>query len=114
MSIAVLVNTVLRYPRYVPRTMGTTIRKKPGSPKGQPKPVKRRLDPAFSDRLKQMMDARKVDVPELAKRVGCSRAAIHRYLKGAPTYVEPHLFIDICEELGISATWLLYGDRQRQ
>jgi DNA-binding Xre family transcriptional regulator len=90
-----------------------TARKRPGSPKGQPKPVKRRLDPAFSERLKDTMQAKKLDVPALAKRIGCSRAAIHRYLKGAPAYVEPHIFIDICEELGISPTWLLYGDRNR-
>ena len=83
----------------------------PGSPKGQPKPSKRRLDVDFSRRLHAAMQAKPnlADVPNLAKRVGCTRAVLGKYLSGNSKTIEALLLFEIADALDASPGWLLTG-----
>jgi transcriptional regulator with XRE-family HTH domain len=96
-------------------------RRTPGSRKGDAKPVKRKLDPAFHSRLKAAMRGAgyshngngELDVPRLAKEVGCTRAVIHKYLKpGESKTIEALLLFAIADKLGVAARWLLKSDGQ--
>ena len=100
------VNTLYERAPYV-LPMVTTVRAKPGAKKGVPKPLKRRLDPGFPSRFRAALEMQKITEAELARRVGCSRQAIYRYLSGEAAYMDPHLLLDICEELGISPRLLI-------
>lgn len=85
-------------------------RKSPGSKKGVPKPLKRSLDPAFGRRLHAAMILKGYEVPELAKLVKCTRAALGKYLSGASRGVEALLLFEIAEKLEVSPSWLLKGE----
>jgi len=112
MSIYGAVNTDLRVNRYVWRMPKGG--KKPGSPKGVPKPLRRVLDPQFGTRLKVAMDMQPgLSVPDLTRKVGCTRAVIWKYLNGNSRSIDVHLFLDICEALGVSPRWLLSGTTQQ-
>lgn len=84
-------------------------RRKPGSAKGESKPLKRTLDQGFHKRLDMAMQAQGVDVPMLAKRAKCTRAALHRYLdaKKPPKQIEALLLFAISDALDVSPRWLL-------
>jgi transcriptional regulator with XRE-family HTH domain len=84
-------------------------RRKPGSPKGQSKPPKRKLDPQFPARLLQAMKLKNITVPELAPKAGCTRAVLHKYLNGNSSSIEALLLYDICDILDVSPRWLLKG-----
>ena len=110
MSVYVEVNTHLRPARY--RQAMAVTRRRPGSPKGQPKPAKRQLDPNFPKRFKAAMANKPgTTVPALARRVLCTRAVLLKYLKpGASKTIEALLLFAIAKELGVSPAWLLTGD----
>lgn len=81
---------------------------KPGSPKGQSKPLKRQLDARFQARLRTAMKAAQhISVPDLARKVGCTRAALHNYLKEEKSSIEAFLLFKLADALGVSARWLL-------
>lgn len=102
------VNIDLRRRRYRYRM---PIRKgRPGSPKGQAKPPKRRLDPGFPGRLKKAMAAVKVNDAELARRAGRTRAVIGQYLAGDKTSIDGLLLFDVADALDVSGRWLVKGD----
>lgn len=117
MGISAIVNTDLRSRGYVPGIMGTTTtKKKPGSPKGQPKPRTRNVDAEFPSRLLAAMRVKNYtikDVPAIAQGVGCSRAVLHQYLSGEKKTLDTLLFMDICYFLAADPYWLLYGDSRR-
>jgi transcriptional regulator with XRE-family HTH domain len=79
----------------------------PGSKKGQPKPMKRQLDSEFKTRFAVAVGNRAI--PELAKKVGCSRAALGNYLNGRSKTIEALLLFQLAKELDVSARWLLTG-----
>ena len=89
----------------------TTRRGIPGSPKGQPKPTKRQLDAGFSKRLgaAMKMNPNLSTVPELAKRVQCTRAVLGKYLSGKSKTIEALLLFEIADALDTSPGWLLTG-----
>ncbi len=109
MIIYVYVNHYLRDASYL-----TSMKIKPvapGSKKGQAKPIKRRLDQGFSERLIMAMSAAGLDVPLLAKRVGCTRAVLGKYkTPGQSKTIEAHLLFEIADALGISVYWLLKNE----
>jgi transcriptional regulator with XRE-family HTH domain len=100
------VNPNLSFPAYV----SWMRRKKPGSPKGQAKPKKRRLDAGFPKRLQAAMDKKGWNDTELAKQAGCTKAVIGQYLSGKKTNVDALLLFDIAEKLDVSARHLAKGD----
>ena len=53
-----------------------------------------------------------ISVSDLAARVGCTRAALHKYLNGKSRSIEIHLFFEICEALNVSSHWLLLSKGQ--
>lgn len=88
-------------------------RRKPGSPKGQPKPSKRQLDRDFPKRFAAAFALRPgLTVPQLAAKVGCTRAVLHKYLNGKSKTIEALLLFAIADELGVSAAWLLKNQGQ--
>jgi transcriptional regulator with XRE-family HTH domain len=106
MSIYVEVNANLHTARY--RYPMITKRRRPGSPKGQTKPAKRVLDSEFPKRLKASFALRPgLDVPQLAREVGCTRAVLHNYRKGKNKTIEALLLFKMADALGVSARWLL-------
>lgn len=109
MTIYAEVNTYLRPTGYV---WGMAEKRQPpGSKKGKPKPVKRRLDAEFPSRLKTAMVAKDMDVPTLSRKVPCTRAVLLKYLeRGKSTTIEPHLLFDLADALAVSARWLLKAD----
>jgi len=87
-----------------------TKRRRPGSPKGQPKPAKRVLDPNFPGRLQEAIDDRPgLTVPQLSRDVGCTRAVIWKYLNGGSKTIEAILLFTLADALKVSARWLLTG-----
>lgn len=115
-----LVNDCLRGNVYFQSMPPKQKRRPPGSKKGEPKPLKRSLDEDFPKRLQAAMrgagfttsDARselRLDVSKLARQSGCTRAVIHKYLKGSRT-IEAHLLFDLSVALNVSPVWLLKGD----
>lgn len=83
-------------------------RRRPGSPKGQLKPLKRQLDEGFPGRLRAAFKNRPgFDVPLLAKKIGCTRAVLLKYLAGKSKTIEALLLFAIANELQVSAAWLL-------
>lgn len=105
------VNSLLRADCYRPWVPAK--RRPPGSPKDQPKPLKRTLDSEFPKRLKQAMGehdgGRGIGVPELARKVKCTRATLLNYTKGVSKTVEPLLLLEIADALGVRLSWLLSG-----
>lgn len=108
------VNNHLRRSQY--RAAMIEKQRQPGSPKGEAKPVKRKLDARFSERLNIAMRAAgytedgdgKLDVPRLARHARCTRAVIHKYLKpGESKAIEALLLFEIADRLNVSARWLL-------
>jgi transcriptional regulator with XRE-family HTH domain len=86
------------------------LRRSPGSPKGQKKPMKRTLDPEFRKRLHAAMKAHMgIEVPELAAKVGCTRAVLHKYLNGNSKTIEALLLFELADKLNVSTHWLLLG-----
>lgn len=83
------------------------VKKRPGSPKGQPKPLKRVLDQEFPVRLRKAMERKGVGVPELAKLTPCTRAALLKYLSGNAKTIEALLLFDMTAALEVSPNWLL-------
>jgi len=111
MTIYESVNTDLRRSRYVWRM--AKLPRKPGSAKGVPKPLRRVLDPEFGVRLKIAMDRQPgLTVPALARKIGCTRAALWNYLNGNSRTIDVHLFLDLCEALEVAPRWLLSGRAQ--
>ncbi len=86
----------------------TPKRRRPGSPKGQPKPAKRQLDDQFALRFKAALAHMPgMDVPALAAAVGCTRAVLHKYLGGTSKTIEALLLFEIADKLDVSPDWLL-------
>lgn len=86
-------------------------RMRPGPKRGVPKPLKRQLDPEFHSRLRTAMQTAGVEVPQLARDVGCTRAALHKYLDpGKSKHIEALLLSAIAERLRVSAKWLLLNE----
>jgi transcriptional regulator with XRE-family HTH domain len=81
---------------------------KPGSPKGQPKPAKRTLDPKFPARLLEAMHG--MTVSELARSAKCTRAVLCNYLNGKNKTIEALLLFKIADVLDVSVRWLLIGE----
>jgi transcriptional regulator with XRE-family HTH domain len=90
------------------------LRRKPGSPKDQPKPRKWLLDKGFAGRIKQAMaehnDGAGIDVPDLAERVGCTRALLGKYRNGDATTAEPLLLLKIAQVLKVRLEWIIVGE----
>jgi transcriptional regulator with XRE-family HTH domain len=82
-------------------------RRRPGSPKGQPKPAKRLLDQGFPERFAKALGT--LSVPDLASKVHCSRAVLHKYLNGKSKTIEALLLFSIADELGVEARQLATG-----
>lgn len=86
------------------------LRKKPGSKKGQPKPLKRTLDNHFRQRLDAAMTTRGVSIPKLAQLAECSRQVLHKYVNpkyAQPKQIETFLLFRIADALEVSPRWLL-------
>ena len=47
-----------------------------------------------------------IDVPALAREVGCTRAVLHKYLNGKSRGIDALLLFDLCDALGVSPRWL--------
>lgn len=105
MTIYAEVNTLL--PPCAYRARMPEKRKKPGSRKGQSKPLRRVLDPGFQARLKEAIGDQAV--PSVALRAGCERATIHNYLNGKNRQIEALLLFDLADSLHVSAKWLAKG-----
>jgi transcriptional regulator with XRE-family HTH domain len=117
MSYAPIVNDHFHTGQQLFTKMGLSLRpimaekrKKPGSKKGTPKPRKRVLDPLFHVRLLDAMGGDKDRVPEIAKKVGCSRQALHKHLSGTSVEIEALLLFALCDELEVAPAWLLKNE----
>ena len=56
------------------------------------------------------VSTRRITIPELAARVGCTRAVLHKYRNGKSRTIEALLLFEIADALAVSARWLLTGD----
>lgn len=111
MSFYGAVNTQIRESGYRVRMM----KKKPGAPKGKPKPLKRALDAGFPARLDRAMKYRPggpVTRAELARLAKCTRAAIGNYLSGRQRTIEAFLLFAIADVLRVDPRWLLFPERR--
>jgi hypothetical protein len=54
-----------------------------------------------------VLNSGELDVPRLAGVVKCTRAVLHKYLKGQSKQIEALLLFDLCDALEISSRWLL-------
>lgn len=61
----------------------------------------------ISDRLREILNAKRLTVAELAARVGVSKSAMEKYLAG-PSSPRAGTIIAICNEFGVTADWLLF------
>jgi transcriptional regulator with XRE-family HTH domain len=98
--------TIYGRARNVVRIMATS--KKPGAKKGEPKPLKRKLDQGFHKRLKTAMGDR--DVPEVARAVGCTRAGLINLLKPGKPQIDALLLYELSDYLKVRPRWLLKGE----
>ena len=69
----------------------------------------RGLAPGFPERLNAAMLAKGVDVPQLAKTVGCTRAVLSNYLRGINKTIDGVLALKIVQALDVAGQWLLLG-----
>ena len=102
------VNTHLRTDCYRPWMVSK--RRPPGSPKGQPKPIKRKLDDGFPGRLMKAMqeyEPAPLGVPELAAKVGCTRAVLLNYVNGDSKSPDPLLLLELADALRVRLPWLI-------
>lgn len=81
--------------------------RKPGSPKGQPKPIKRPLDFEFAERFRLAMQQAGVGDSELADMSGCTRQSIHKYKNGSSKQIEAMALFSLADALKVSPRWLL-------
>lgn len=93
------------YVRGMPKKKG-----RPGSPIGQPKPPKRKLDPQFAKRMRETMKSFEppLSPAALARKAGCSRMTIGNYLRGKMNVDALTLFA-VADALDVSPRWLLTG-----
>jgi len=61
---------------------------------------------SIGDRIKYSLDIRKMSQKEFAKRLKITEATLSRYINGT-RLPKADMIIDICNELGVSADWLL-------
>ena len=61
---------------------------------------------SIGDRIKYLLSIRKLSQKEFAKRLGITEATLSRYVSGT-RMPKADMIISICNELGISADWLL-------
>lgn len=61
----------------------------------------------ISERLREILNAKRLTVAELASRVGVSKSAMEKYLAG-PSSPRAGTIIAICNEFGVTADWLLF------
>lgn len=101
------VNGYLRGCGYFAR-MTKKTRGKPGSKKGESKPLKDKLDPGFKDRLWEAMVYRSLtNHAELGRLAGCSRAVVGQYLSGEKRAPGGLTLLRIANSLRVSANWLI-------
>lgn len=63
----------------------------------------------WRDRLRRVMEMRKIDPPKLAKMAGVSRAVPHQWLSGqTKTMNQNHVFA-VADALGVNPRWLIIG-----
>lgn len=73
-----------------------------GMPDRPPNTVADRVRVAVKDSGKTVID--------IAKRIGCSHAAIQQWMSGATQRFDAFLMFQFAAETGVELRWLLYGD----
>lgn len=86
-------------------------RKKPGSPKGQLKPLKRVLDPDFHIRFAEMIgDTSEEGMTQLAINLRCARQTLYNCITSGKRLVDPLFLFDAADYFQVNPRWLLKAD----
>lgn len=88
--------------------------KKPGSPKGQPKPLKRVLDAKFHERFTDMIgDTSEEGIAYLARQLRCTRQTIYNCITAGKRQVDPLFLFDAADYFQVNPRWLLKADVEK-
>lgn len=68
------------------------------------------MNRTMAERLKEARNAAGLSQSALAKRVGVTKGAISQYENGTIRGMRPDKFLILCNTLGISPYWLVWGE----
>lgn len=89
-------------------------RKRPGSPKGQAKPLKRVLDADFHERFTDMIGDRSEEgIIRIATAIGCSPQHIYNCVTSGKKGIEALFLFDVCDYFEVNPRWLLKGEGEK-
>ena len=63
----------------------------------------------LASRLLTAMRERNISAPQLARKVGVTKQAVYKWLRGGVLSLDTDVLQRVCEELGVRPEWLVSG-----